>query len=198
MPSYAEQRAEAQAAMAAKAAQAAVPEAVVPKAVVPAKAAKAIVPVVAAPKATPKAAPVAAPKEAAPKDAAPKESQGFFQGAMASIKPYAAAGKLKTFEGATELVPGVKAQPAHGHTAGHSVDLVEPRDRGAVCLRALEEIADDAAAAQLDADVGDAAERVHHLRRDDGDLGVGVGDGLLIPSRPWRELGCHLQKSGTQ
>jgi len=58
---------------------------------------------------------------------APKESQGFFQGAMASIKPYAAAGKLKTFEGATELVPGVKTQPAHGHTAGHSVYVVESK-----------------------------------------------------------------------
>ncbi|MEO6016300.1 MAG: MBL fold metallo-hydrolase [Polaromonas sp.] len=59
--------------------------------------------------------------------AAPKESQGFFQGAMASLKPYAAAGKLKTFEGATELVPGVKAQPTHGHTAGHNVYVVESK-----------------------------------------------------------------------
>jgi glyoxylase-like metal-dependent hydrolase (beta-lactamase superfamily II) len=59
--------------------------------------------------------------------AAPKESQGFFQGAMASLKPYADAGKLKTFEGETELVPGVKAQPAHGHTAGHNVYVVESK-----------------------------------------------------------------------
>lgn len=60
-------------------------------------------------------------------NAAPKESQGFFQGAMASIKPYAAAGKLKTFEGRTELVPGISAQPTHGHTAGHSVYVVESK-----------------------------------------------------------------------
>jgi len=59
--------------------------------------------------------------------AAPKESQGFFQGAMASIKPYADTGRLKTFEGATELVPGVKAQPTHGHTAGHNVYVVESK-----------------------------------------------------------------------
>jgi len=59
--------------------------------------------------------------------AAPKESQGFFQGAMASVKPYADAGRFKTFEGATELVPGVKAQPTHGHTAGHNVYLVESK-----------------------------------------------------------------------
>jgi len=46
---------------------------------------------------------------------------------MASIKPYAAAGKLKTFEGRTELVPGISAQPSHGHTAGHSVYVVESK-----------------------------------------------------------------------
>jgi glyoxylase-like metal-dependent hydrolase (beta-lactamase superfamily II) len=60
-------------------------------------------------------------------NAAPKEAQGFFQGAMASLKPYAAAGKLKPFEGRTELLPGISAQPAHGHTAGHSVYVVESK-----------------------------------------------------------------------
>ena len=59
--------------------------------------------------------------------AAPKDSQGFFQGAMASVNPYVAAGKLKTFEGSTELVPGIKAMATHGHTAGHSVYAVESK-----------------------------------------------------------------------
>jgi glyoxylase-like metal-dependent hydrolase (beta-lactamase superfamily II) len=59
--------------------------------------------------------------------AAPKESQGFFQGAMASVNPYLAAGKLKTFEGGTELVPGIKAMATHGHTAGHTVYVVESK-----------------------------------------------------------------------
>ncbi len=59
--------------------------------------------------------------------AAPKESQGFFQGAMASINPYIAAGKFKTFAGSTELVPGVRAQASHGHTAGHTVYVVESK-----------------------------------------------------------------------
>lgn len=59
--------------------------------------------------------------------AAPKESQGFFQGAMASVNPYVAAGKLKTFEGGTELVPGIKAMAAYGHTAGHTVYSVESK-----------------------------------------------------------------------
>ena len=60
-------------------------------------------------------------------NAAPADAKGFFQGAMASLKPYATAGKLKTFEGATELVPGVRALPARGHTAGHSVYVIESK-----------------------------------------------------------------------
>ena len=59
--------------------------------------------------------------------AAPKDAQGFFQGAMASLKPYAAAGKLKGFEGNTELVPGVRSQATHGHTAGHNVFVIESK-----------------------------------------------------------------------
>lgn len=59
--------------------------------------------------------------------AAPKDAQGFFQGAMASVNPYVAAGKLKTFEGGTELVSGIKAMAAHGHTAGHTVYAVESK-----------------------------------------------------------------------
>ena len=57
--------------------------------------------------------------------AAPKESQGFFQGAMASVNPYVAVGKLKTFEAGTELVPGIRTMATHGHTPGHTTYAVE-------------------------------------------------------------------------
>ena len=60
-------------------------------------------------------------------NAAPKDSKGFFQGAMASVNPYVAAGKLKTFQGSTDLVPGIKAMATHGHTAGHTVYAVESK-----------------------------------------------------------------------
>jgi glyoxylase-like metal-dependent hydrolase (beta-lactamase superfamily II) len=59
--------------------------------------------------------------------AAPEGAKGFFQGAMASANPYVAAGKLKTFSGPTELVPGVRAIPAYGHTPGHTVYAVESK-----------------------------------------------------------------------
>ena len=60
-------------------------------------------------------------------DKAPKEAKGFFQGAMASLNPYVAAGKFKPFDGNTEIVPGIKAQAARGHTPGHSTYAVESK-----------------------------------------------------------------------
>lgn len=59
---------------------------------------------------------------------APESAKGFFMGAMASVKPYAAAGKFKPFTGAkegVELVPGVKAFATYGHTPGHSVYVAQ-------------------------------------------------------------------------
>ncbi len=58
-------------------------------------------------------------------DKAPAEGKGFFQGAMASLNPYVAAGKFKPFDGNTELAPGIKAMAAPGHTPGHSLYVVE-------------------------------------------------------------------------
>jgi len=46
---------------------------------------------------------------------------GFFAGAMVSLNPYVQSGQLKPFIGDTEIVPGVKAVAAHGHTPGHVV-----------------------------------------------------------------------------
>jgi glyoxylase-like metal-dependent hydrolase (beta-lactamase superfamily II) len=60
-------------------------------------------------------------------DAAPKDAKGFFQGAMASLNAYVGAGKFKPFDGATELVPGIRALASHGHTPGHSTYLVESK-----------------------------------------------------------------------
>lgn len=58
-------------------------------------------------------------------DAAPAEAKGGFQGAMASLNPYVAAGKFKAFDGETELVPGIRALPSYGHTPGHTIYVVE-------------------------------------------------------------------------
>ncbi|MDM4768421.1 MBL fold metallo-hydrolase [Pelomonas sp. SE-A7] len=58
---------------------------------------------------------------------APASARDFFLGAQMSTKPYVDGGRLKPFEGATELVPGVRAQPAYGHTPGHTVYVAESK-----------------------------------------------------------------------
>jgi glyoxylase-like metal-dependent hydrolase (beta-lactamase superfamily II) len=60
-------------------------------------------------------------------DAAPAEAKGFFQGAMATVGVYAKAGKFQPFSAATELVAGVRAKPAVGHTPGHTFYVVESK-----------------------------------------------------------------------
>ncbi|HVE50150.1 MAG TPA: MBL fold metallo-hydrolase [Casimicrobiaceae bacterium] len=63
------------------------------------------------------------------RDVAPKDMQEFFDGAMASLNPYVSAGKLKTFDGDTELVSGIRARAARGHTPGHASYVVESKGR---------------------------------------------------------------------
>ena len=60
-------------------------------------------------------------------DKAPEAMKGFFQGAQASVNPYVAAGKFKPIEADGELVPGIKAVAAVGHTPGHMFYAVESK-----------------------------------------------------------------------
>lgn len=59
------------------------------------------------------------------KAAAPKFLSTFFDAAVASVAPYLAAGRFKTFAGNEELVPGISTRPAPGHTAGHASYTIE-------------------------------------------------------------------------
>ncbi|GLR42425.1 MBL fold metallo-hydrolase [Mesorhizobium amorphae] len=99
--------------------------------------------------------------------AAPAEAKRFFQAAMASITPYMRAGKLAVFEGDTDLVPGVRAQTAYGHTPGHTMYVVESRGEkvvlwGDVVHVAAVQFKDPSVTIQYDADASEA-ERVHEL-----------------------------------
>ena len=58
-------------------------------------------------------------------DKAPEAMKDFFKGAMASMKPYLDAGKVKPFEGDAELVPGIRSFATRGHTPGHSAFVVQ-------------------------------------------------------------------------
>ncbi len=62
-------------------------------------------------------------------DKAPADAKGFFQGAMASLKPYVDAGRFQPFDADAELVPGVRSVASPGHTEGHTSYLVESKGR---------------------------------------------------------------------
>ncbi|MBR7793489.1 MBL fold metallo-hydrolase [Undibacterium sp. FT147W] len=57
-------------------------------------------------------------------NAAPGQRHGFAE-AEAMLGPYVKAGRLKTFNGATQITNGVRSRPAYGHTPGHSYYEVE-------------------------------------------------------------------------
>jgi glyoxylase-like metal-dependent hydrolase (beta-lactamase superfamily II) len=95
-------------------------------------------------------------------DKAPDAMKDFFKGAQASINPYVAAGKFKPFEGETELVPGVRAIPAPGHTPGHSFYEVSSKGQklvawGDVMHVAAVQFADPTVTIQFDSDSKAAA-----------------------------------------
>jgi len=73
--------------------------------------------------------------------AAPDAQKGFFQGAMASLNPYAEAGKLKTFQADGEIVPGLRSQATHGHTPGHNVYVLQSEGQQLVLLGDLIHVA---------------------------------------------------------
>jgi glyoxylase-like metal-dependent hydrolase (beta-lactamase superfamily II) len=60
-------------------------------------------------------------------DTAPADAKGYFQGAMASVNPYIAAGKYRPFDTDGERMPGVRSIATYGHTAGHTSYLVESK-----------------------------------------------------------------------
>jgi glyoxylase-like metal-dependent hydrolase (beta-lactamase superfamily II) len=111
---------------------------------------------------------------------APADAKGFFQGAMASVNPYLKAGKLKTFEGNTELVPGIKAQAAHGHTKGHNVFVVENGGQKLVLWGDLIHVAavqfgDPGVTIQFDTDAKDARKQRENAFADAAKNGYLVG-----------------------
>ncbi len=56
---------------------------------------------------------------------APDSQKGYFQQAALMMQPYMDAGKVSTFDGATELFPGLRTIPAPGHTPGHTFYSLE-------------------------------------------------------------------------
>lgn len=56
---------------------------------------------------------------------APAGAKKYFEEARAVVVPYAAAGKVRTFSGPAEVVPGIRPLASPGHTPGHTVFALE-------------------------------------------------------------------------
>ena len=65
-------------------------------------------------------------------DKASAEAKGNFQGPINAVSGY--AGKVKPFEGNTELVPGVRSTSSYGHTPGHTTYVVESKGQKLVLI----------------------------------------------------------------
>jgi len=74
-------------------------------------------------------------------DKAPADKKRYFQGAMASLNPYVKAGKFKAIEKDGELVPGIAALAAPGHTPGHTIYAVQSRGQKLVLVGDLIHVA---------------------------------------------------------
>jgi glyoxylase-like metal-dependent hydrolase (beta-lactamase superfamily II) len=90
-------------------------------------------------------------------DAAPPEAKSNFQGPMTALEPYIKAGRFKTFDAGSELVPGVRNYPTHGHTPGHSSYVVESKGQKLVVIGDLihvgaVQLADPTVTIQFDSD----------------------------------------------
>jgi glyoxylase-like metal-dependent hydrolase (beta-lactamase superfamily II) len=130
-------------------------------------------------------------------DAAPQERKASYQMAMTAIEPYVAGGKFRPFSGDTDLVPGVKAVAAHGHTAGHTVYVVESLGQKLVLWGDLMHVAavqfpDPSVTIQFDTDSAAAAAARKKLFAD------AAGHGYWVASAHLSFPGTgHLRAAGT-
>jgi glyoxylase-like metal-dependent hydrolase (beta-lactamase superfamily II) len=113
--------------------------------------------------------------------AVPVPKRLTFAQSRTALEPYVQADRLRPFDGAGELFPGVRALPAYGHTPGHTAYLVESRGErlllwGDVIHFAEGQFADPTITVAYDVDpAAAAATRIRLLAEADR-------DGLLVGS----------------
>ena len=118
---------------------------------------------------------------------APDSAKPFFRDAVASVAPYIKAGRLSTFEGNTELVPGIRAIPMAGRTAGHTGYLIQSGGQtmlmwGDVVHLAAMQFADPSVTIAYDADADEAATDRAAIFRDAAEKGYLVaGSHISFP-----------------
>lgn len=130
-------------------------------------------------------------------DKAPAAAKGYFQGAMASVNPYVAAGKYQPFDTDGELLPGVRSLASYGHSAGHTSYCVESKGQKLMVIGDLIHVApvqftDPRVTIAFDSDAPAAAATRKKV------FGKLASDGVLLGAEhlQFPALG-HLRAAGT-
>lgn len=55
----------------------------------------------------------------------PEPNKGFYGQVAGTVGLYVSSGQVKTFEGGAQILPGIRSQPAYGHTPGHTYYVLE-------------------------------------------------------------------------
>ena len=129
-------------------------------------------------------------------DAAPQDRKDAYQGAMNMLNPYVSAGKFKPFSGDSELVPGIRAMAAPGHTPGHTLYVVESAGQKLVLWGDLMHVAaaqfpDPSVTIRFDTDSVMAAAQRKKVFADAAEQGLWVAGAHL----PFPGIG-HLRTAG--
>ena len=129
-------------------------------------------------------------------NAADKDAKGTFEDAHKDLAPYMAAGRFKTFDGATNLVAGIHSLACYGHTPGHTMYMVESKGEKLVLWGDLMHVGavqfpDPAVTIRFDSDSKQAAAQRQKVFADAASQGYWVGGAhIAFPG-----LG-HVTKAG--
>jgi len=129
-------------------------------------------------------------------ETAPADAKRFFQAAIASLTPCIRAGKLSLFDGDADLVAGIRAKAAYGHTPGHSAYMVESKGQKLLLWGDIVHVAAvqfDIPTVTIGYDVDAAAAEREHWRQfaDAADNGYLIGGAHV----PFPGLG-HVRRDG--
>lgn len=128
--------------------------------------------------------------------AAPEESRPFFEGPIAALAPYIAAGRFEPIAGDVEIAPGVRSVSIPGHTDGHLGVWVESEGEallvwGDVVHVAAVQFADPAVTIAFDSHADEAASERAALFEDAATRGYLVA-GAHLPFPGWG----HVRAAG--
>lgn len=115
---------------------------------------------------------------------APANRRATFEQSHQTVDPYVKTGQLKTFNGPTELFPGVRSVSEYGHTPGMSGYMIESEGQrlllwGDIIHATEAQFADPSITIDYDVDPGSAAATRRHVLEDAAREGYLVGGAHL-------------------